>query len=136
MGEGGGSFLPLGGHLHHPAICTVKPRGGGGALLVLGHDFIAAMWGGRGSSFHFFYSNACQPLTDPAPHALVNSRGVFAPIIMLFIHCRSMARLVMHDRCFAKDIQGGGGISPGENFPGKISPLRKVAKFSPGEIFA
>ena len=31
---------------------------------------------------------------------------------------------------------GGGGISPGENFAGKISPLRKVAKFSPGEILA
>ena len=27
-------------------------------------------------------------------------------------------------------------ISPGENFVGKISPLRKVAKFSPGEILA
>ena len=26
---------------------------------------------------------------------------------------------------------GGGGISGGENFAGKISPLRKVAKFSP-----
>ena len=31
---------------------------------------------------------------------------------------------------------GGGGISLGENFAGKISPLRKVAKFSPGEILA
>ena len=31
---------------------------------------------------------------------------------------------------------GGGEISPGENFAGKISPLRKVAKFSPGEILA
>ena len=30
----------------------------------------------------------------------------------------------------------GGGILPGENFAGKISPLRKVAKFSPGEILA
>ena len=29
----------------------------------------------------------------------------------------------------------GGGISPGENFVGKISPLRKVAKFPPGELF-
>ena len=27
-----------------------------------------------------------------------------------------------------------GGISGGENFAGKISPLRNVAKFSPGEI--
>ena len=33
-------------------------------------------------------------------------------------------------------VQGGGEISPGENFAGKISPLRKVAKFSPGEILA
>ena len=33
-------------------------------------------------------------------------------------------------------VQGGGKISPGENFVGKISPLRKVAKFSPGEILA
>ena len=31
---------------------------------------------------------------------------------------------------------GGGETSPGENFAGKISPLRKVAKFSPGEILA
>ena len=30
----------------------------------------------------------------------------------------------------------GGGDSGGENFVGKISPLRKVAKFPPGEIFA
>ena len=33
-------------------------------------------------------------------------------------------------------VQGGGGGSPGENFAGKISPLRKVAKFAPGEILA
>ena len=30
-----------------------------------------------------------------------------------------------------KILQGGGGISGGENFAGKISPLRKVAKISP-----
>ena len=30
--------------------------------------------------------------------------------------------------------KGGGEVLPGENFAGKISPLRKVAKFSPGEI--
>ena len=34
------------------------------------------------------------------------------------------------------EYRGGGGISPGENFVGKISPLRKVAKFSPGETLA
>ena len=32
--------------------------------------------------------------------------------------------------------QDGGGGSPGERFAGRISPLRKVAKFSPGEILA
>ena len=32
--------------------------------------------------------------------------------------------------------KGGGGGSPGENFAGKILPLRKLAKFSPGEILA
>ena len=30
---------------------------------------------------------------------------------------------------------GGGKILPGENFAGKLSPLRTVAKFSPGEFF-
>ena len=32
--------------------------------------------------------------------------------------------------------RGGGGGSPGENFAGKISLPRKVAKFSPTEILA
>ena len=34
-------------------------------------------------------------------------------------------------------VQGGGvEISLGDNFAGKISPLRNLAKFSPGEILA
>ena len=45
------------------------------------------------------------------------------------------AGLVSQSVLPAMDFTGGGKILPGENFAGKISPLRTVAKFSPGEIF-
>ena len=49
--------------------------------------------------------------------------------------CPNRAHVDVYE-CHPVGIQGGGEISPGENFVGKISPLRKVAKFSPGEILA
>ena len=55
------------------------------------------------------------------------------------MHLTGLGALVHHlisGRCCTKKRTGGGGISPGENFAGKISPSRKVAKFSPGEILA
>ena len=52
-----------------------------------------------------------------------------------FVSAIMLTIMTSHHHISHRDT-GGGGISPGENFAGKISPLRKVAKFSPGEILA